>query len=276
MRAQPQERTGAAPSTHSPSGGRAAGSGSRIGILAFGLLAYAAFFATICYAIGFVTGIIVPKTIDSGAAGALAPSLLINGAMLVAFVVQHTIMARPRFKRWVTRFIPHAMERSLFVMLASLILAGTFWLWRPLPEVVWSVSDPILANGLLGLSLLGWAIVFGSTFLISHFDLFGVRQVVTNAMGGEYRPVSFRLVGLYKIVRHPLMLGFLIAFWATPHMTVGHLFFSIMTTAYILFGTAIEERDLVAAFGDRYLEYRRNVRGLIPLPRFNTSSKGAA
>lgn len=246
--------------------------GARLGILAFGLVAYAAFFGTILWAIAFVGDFLVPKTINSGAPGALVPSLLINGAMLCVFVAQHTIMARPWFKAWFTKFVPQSMERSVFVLLASVILAVTFWQWRPLPDVIWSVSDPILANGLFALSMLGWVIVFGSSFMVSHFDLFGVRQVVTNAAGRDYKPVSFRLVGLYKIVRHPLMLGFLIAFWATPVMTAGHLFFAIMTTGYIFFGTTIEERDLVAAFGDKYLEYRRNVRGIIPLPKFNTSN----
>lgn len=242
---------------------------TRLGVLAFGLIAYAAFFATICYSIGFVSGIIVPKTINSGTPAALVPALLINGAMLFAFVVQHTIMARPRFKAWFTQFIPHAMERSVFVLLSSAILAVTYWQWRPLPDVIWSISNPILSNGLFALSMLGWVIVFASTFHISHFDLFGVRQILTNAAGRDYVPVSFRLVGLYKLVRHPLMVGFLIAFWATPEMTAGHLFFAIMTTAYIIFGTTIEERDLVAAFGEKYIEYRKSVRGLIPLPRFN-------
>lgn len=245
--------------------------GSRLAILAFGLIAYAAFFGTILYSIGFVGSIIVPKTINSGTPGAFIPSLLINSSMLILFVIQHTIMARPRFKTWFTKFVPNAMERSIFVLFASVILAGTYLFWQPLPETVWSVSNPIIAKGLFALSMLGWVIVFASSFMVSHFDLFGVRQVVTNASGQDYRPIAFRLVGLYKIVRHPLMLGFLIAFWATPEMTVGHLFFAIMTTGYIIFGTWVEERDLVAAFGESYLEYRRKVRGLIPLPMMKKS-----
>jgi len=249
---------------------RATGSlASRLGILAFGVFSYLVFFATFLYAIGFVGDVVVPKTINSGTPGALVPSLLINGAILLLFVVQHTVMARPRFKRWLTRFIPPAMERSVYVLLASLILALLFWQWRPLPEIVWSVDNAALASGIFALSMLGWVIVLASSFHISHFDLFGLRQALINAAGRGYTPVSFRLVGLYKIVRHPLMLGFLLAFWATPEMTVGHLYFAIMTTGYIIFGTTIEERDLVAAFGERYHEYRRNVRGLIPLPKFN-------
>lgn len=243
---------------------------SRMGIAAYGLIAYLAFFGTILYAIGFVSGLFVPKHINSGTPGGLVSSMLINGGMLAAFVVQHTIMARPAFKSWFTKFVPHAMERSTFVLLASTILAVTFWQWRPMPEVLWSIEQPIIANLILGISLLGWATVFAASFMVSHFDLFGVRQVLTNLSGRDYSPISFRLVGLYKIVRHPLMTGFLIAFWFTPTMTLGHLFFAIITTGYILFGTTIEERDLIASFGEKYLQYRREVPGLIPLPRFGT------
>jgi protein-S-isoprenylcysteine O-methyltransferase Ste14 len=265
----PVKETGGCP-IHALIEWKATGSlGSRLAILAFGMIAYAAFFGTILYSIGFIGSFLVPKTINSGTPGALIPSLLINGSMLFVFVIQHTIMARPWFKIWFTKFVPHAMERSMFVLLASAILAGTYYFWQPLPEVLWSVSNPIVANGLFALSMLGWAIVFASSFMVSHFDLFGVRQVMTNAVGQDYRPIAFRLVGLYKIVRHPLMVGFLIAFWATPEMTVGHLFFAIMCTGYIIFGTWIEERDLVASFGESYLEYRRKVRGLIPLPKFS-------
>lgn len=237
---------------------------SRLGVLLFGLLAYLAFFATVLYAIGFTTGLAVPKDINAGALTPVPQAVLVNASMLLLFVLQHTVMARPRFKAWVTRFIPHAMERSMFVMLASLILAATFALWAPMPQVLWSFQHPVLWWGITAMALIGWAVVFGSSFLISHFDLFGLRQVITNAAGRDYRPVRFRMVGLYKIVRHPLMLGFLIAFWFTPHMTVGHLFFAAMTTGYIFFGVAIEERDLVAAFGEQYLAYRRRVPGVLP------------
>lgn len=203
------------------------------------------------------------------------PSLLINGALLCVFVMQHTVMARPAFKRWWTTVIPAAAERSTYVLLASASLALIFWQWRTAPEVVWSVEHPALVWGLSALSLLGYLIVLGSSFLINHFDLFGLRQVWLRLREREYRPVGFRLMGIYKLVRHPLMLGFLIAFWATPHMTVGHLFFAIMTTGYIFFGIHMEERDLVAEHGERYLEYRRSVRGLIPLPR-SEASKAAS
>jgi len=209
----------------------------------------------------------VPKSIDSGAQGELVPSLLINGALLCAFVVQHTVMARPAFKRWWTGIVPRSIERSIFVLLASVVLLVTFWQWRPLPTIVWHTTNATAVWGLSALSLLGWVVVLYASFLINHFDLFGLRQVWFALRAKIYRPVGFRLISLYKLVRHPLMLGFLIAFWATPTMTVGHLFFAIMTTGYILFGTHLEERDLIAQHGNDYLAYKRRVRGLIPLPR---------
>ena len=239
---------------------------ARAAALAYGLLAYAAFFVTILYAIGFVGNWLVPKSIDSGDPGSTLPSLLINTVLLSLFVIQHTIMARPWFKRAWTTIIPRSAERSTFVLLASAILLLTFWLWRPLPTVLWSVSGPA-AWALSALSLLGWAIVFAASFMVSHFDLFGLRQSWLRFRGRLYRPVGFRLVGLYRLVRHPLMLGFLIAFWSTPTMTIGHLFFAIMTTIYIFMGIWFEERDLVAEHGESYLKYRRATRALIPLPK---------
>jgi len=241
--------------------------GSRLLILGFGLVAYVAFFAVILYSIGFVAGVVVPKDIDGGTAGELVPSLVINGLMLSVFVVQHTIMARPRFKLWLAKLLPIAVERSIFVLLSSVILAGTYWLWRPLPEVVWSVENAMAVNVIYGIAAIGWVIVFASTFMINHFDLFGLRQVMMNASGKDYHPLPFQKIWLYRFVRHPLMFGFILAFWAAPVMSVGHLFFAIMTTGYIVFGTWIEERDLVAAFGDGYRDYQREVRGLVPLPR---------
>lgn len=241
---------------------------SRIALFTFGLVAYAMFFGTILYAIGFVSGLFVPKTINSGTVGAIVASLLINTGLLMLFVVQHTIMARPAFKRIWTKIVPHAIERSIFVAAASACLMLLFWQWRPLPDVVWDVSSvSALKYGLTALGLFGWAIVFISSFMVSHFDLFGLRQVWMKLRGQPYHPIAFRLVGFYKIVRHPLMVGFLTAFWSTPTMTLGHLFFAAMTTAYILFGTWIEERDLMAQFGQTYADYRRRVRGLIPIPR---------
>ncbi len=239
----------------------------RIAAFLYGLLAYAAFFGTIVYAMGFVANLFVPKSIDSGTPGALVPSLLLNTGLLSVFVVQHTIMARPWFKRWWTRIIPEAIERSTFVLAASSALALVLWQWRPLPEVIWHVESRVLAGVLVGVSFLGWGIVFASSFMVSHWDLFGLRQVYTRLVDREYTHINFRIVGLYKIVRHPLMLGFIIAVWFTPTMTVGHLFFAGMITGYIFLGTFLEERDLVAMFGREYESYRRRVPGIFPLPR---------
>lgn len=243
-----------------------------VGTFVYGLVAYGAFFATILYAIGFVGNWLVPKSIDSGTAGPLWPSLAINAALLLVFVVQHTVMARPAFKRWWKTVIPAATERSTYVLLASASLGLTFWQWRPAPTVIWNIEQTWAVWLLSGVSVFGWAMVFGSSFLINHFDLFGLRQVWARLREREYEPVGFRLIGIYKLVRHPLMLGFLIAFWVTQVMTVGHLFFAIMTTGYILFGIHMEERDLVAEHGESYLQYRRSVRGLLPLPRSKPSS----
>lgn len=236
----------------------------RIAQFAYGLLAYAAFFGTILYAIGFVANVGVPKSIDSGEAGPLVAALLVNSGILLAFVVQHTVMARPAFKRWWTTFIPESIERSTFVLAASLILIALFVFWRPMPATVWHVETPWLRWLISGTSMFGWAIVFASSFMVSHFDLFGLRQVGYRLLDRPYRPLEFRIRGLYRFVRHPLMVGFLIAFWATPTMSVGHLLFAGLTTAYIFFGVAIEERDLVAHFGERYRAYRRAVPALLP------------
>ncbi|HMN40057.1 MAG TPA: hypothetical protein PKE29_04375 [Phycisphaerales bacterium] len=249
--------------------------GCGIATFVYGLLAYAAFFGTILYAIGFVGNWFVPKSIDSGTGGALLPSLLVNIALLCVFVAQHTIMARPGFKRRITTIIPASIERSTFVLLASASLMLLFWLWQPLPTIVWRVTHPFAVSALIGLSLVGWGIVFAASCMVSHWDLFGLRQVWFRLQERAYRPVGFRLVGLYRLVRHPLMLGFLIAFWSTPIMTLGHLFFAIMVTAYIRLGTWMEERDLLAEHGEQYLAYRRAVPGIIPLPRRFGGEAGA-
>lgn len=240
---------------------------ARSATLAYGFVAYASFLAVFLYAMGFVGNWFVPKSIDSGAAGPLVPSLLINAALLMVFVLQHTIMARPAFKRWFTRLVPRPIERSTFVLAASASLGLIFWLWQPAPQVLWQAGSPVLAGLLTGLSLLGYVIVLLASFMVSHLDLFGLRQVWLRFTSREYRPVGFRLVGLYKLVRHPLMLGFLIAFWATPVMTVGHLFFAVMVSLYIAVGVWFEERDLMAEHGESYGAYRRRVRAVVPLPR---------
>lgn len=238
----------------------------RVLTLAYGFVCYLSFVVAFGYAIGFVGNWVVPKGIDDGRPGPLMPSLLINGALLSLFVIQHTIMARPAFKRWWTKIIPQSIERSTFVLLASSILLLTFWQWRPLPQVIWSVGG-WAGTALSIISLCGYAIVFIASCTISHFDLFGLRQTWIRFKDRAYAPVGFRLAGFYRLVRHPLMVGFLIAFWATPKMSVGHLFFSIMTTLYIFMGTHVEERDLIAEHGERYLEYKRNVHGFLPIPK---------
>ncbi|MEO1535869.1 MAG: methanethiol S-methyltransferase [Planctomycetota bacterium] len=242
-------------------------------VIAYGLIAYAIFFVTFLYAIGFVTGLVVPKTVSSGQAAPLLLAMAINGSLLGAFALQHTIMSRGWFKRWITRIIPEAIERSTFVLASSLILAATFAFWQPMPDVLLQAPGPISSAVLTGISLLGFGIVLYSSFLINHFDLFGLRQVAAHFVGRRYHAVPFRLNSLYRVVRHPLMFGFLVAFWITPTLTVGHLFFALMTTGYILVGVAIEERDLIDSFGDEYREYKVRVRGLVPLPVLKRGSK---
>jgi methanethiol S-methyltransferase len=235
----------------------------------YGLVAYLAFFATILYAIGFVTGLLVPKTIDTGTQVATAQAVGINLVLMAIFALQHSVMARKPFKRWWTRFVPPAVERSTYVLLSSLALALLFWQWRPLPPMVWHIDNPEIALAVTGLSLLGWVIVFSSTFLINHFELFGLHQVSNNLTGQSMPVPRFRTPVLYKFVRHPIYLGFIIAFWAAPTMTVGHLLFAAVTTAYILIGIMLEERDLVELFGDDYRRYRERVSMLVPWRRSN-------
>jgi len=239
----------------------------RIATFAYGLIAYTAFLAAFLYAMGFVGNWLVPKSIDSGKPGPIIPSLLINAALLCVFVLQHTIMARPAFKSWFTQYVPKSIERSTFVLTASASLGLAFWQWHPLPQIIFDVGEGASFYILTALSLAGWGIVLLASFMVSHFDLFGLRQTWFRFIDRPYVAVGFRLVGLYKLVRHPLMLGFLIAFWATPVMTVGHLAFAALVTGYIFMGLWFEERDLIAEHGENYLSYRRQVRGLIPLPK---------
>ncbi len=230
----------------------------------YGLVAYVTFFGTIVYAIGFVSGFIVPKTIDTGAASPTGIALVIDLAMMSLFAVQHSVMARKPFKQWWTQFIPRSIERSTYVLFASLTLLLLFWQWRPIPAVIWRIEEPEIAAVITGLSLLGWVMVFTSTFLINHFELFGLHQVTTNLVGREMPAPTFRTPLYYKFVRHPIYLGFIIAFWAAPTMTAGRLLFAAVTTAYILVGIMLEERDLVDLFGDEYRDYRRRVSMLVP------------
>jgi len=239
---------------------------SRMLVFVYGVIAYAAFVAAILYLIGFTGAVVVPKHINSGPAVPLGPAVAVNLALVLLFAVQHTIMARGPFKAWLTRWIPAAAERSTFVLVASLILLLLFWQWRPIDAMVWDLRHPALRTALWALFAFGWALVFASSFLIDHFDLFGLRQVMLHLRRREYRHHPFLERSIYKLVRHPLMLGFLIAFWAAPTMTAGHLLFAGAMTGYILIGIRFEERDLVRHHGSEYADYRQRTPMLIPRP----------
>ena len=237
--------------------------------LLYGIVCYAVFLATFLYAIGFVGGFVVPKHIDSGPAGDLATALPIDLLLLGLFAVQHSLMARPAFKRWWTRFVPEPIERSTYVLFSSLALILLFWQWRALPQPIWNVGNDLGRIALHALSALGWLLVLTGTFLINHFDLFGLKQAWQYSRGTRDAGAQpFVTRAFYRIVRHPLMLGFLVAFWATPTMTLGHLLFALATTGYILIAVKfLEERDLVAQYGDVYREYQRSVPMILPLPK---------
>jgi protein-S-isoprenylcysteine O-methyltransferase Ste14 len=230
----------------------------------YGLIAYAVFLTSFLYAVGFVSGLVVPKTIDSGAPVSFGVALLVDLVLLSIFALQHSIMARQGFKRWWTRIVPEAVERSTYVLFASLSLALLCWQWEPMPAIVWQIGNPLIATTVIVLSFVGWFIVLTSTFLINHFELFGLQQVTNNLAERPMAPVRFRTPLYYKFVRHPIYLGFIIAFWAAPVMSIGHLLFAAATTAYIFIGIALEERDLVTIFGDQYRHYRKEVAMLIP------------
>jgi protein-S-isoprenylcysteine O-methyltransferase Ste14 len=239
----------------------------------YGLVTYLAFLGTILYAIGFASGLIVPKTIDTGPVVPLAEALVVNMLLLSLFAVQHSVMARKPFKRWWTQYVPKSIERSTYVLLSSLALMLLFWQWRPLTAPVWAVSDPVGAAALTALSWSGWVLVFVSTFLISHFHLFGLSQGFAKLLRIKQPEAEFATPGLYRYLRHPIYAGFLLAFWATPVMSAGHLLFAAATTGYIFIGIWFEERDLIAQFGARYLRYRESVGMILPKLRAGTERK---
>jgi protein-S-isoprenylcysteine O-methyltransferase Ste14 len=235
----------------------------RAAVLLYGSIAYAAFLATFSYAAGFVGNILVPKSIDSVPTASLWVALLVNAGLLGLFALQHSVMARPFFKRWITSYIPAAAERSTYTLAASLALALLYWLWQPMGGVVWQVDNPI-GRTLLNIgSMFGWGLALATTFLINHFDLFGLRQVWLYFRNQTYVPLGFKTPGPYKLVRHPLYCGFLFAFWCTPTMSAAHLFFAVMTTGYILVGIFLEERDLQEAHPE-YADYKRRTPMLVP------------
>lgn len=242
---------------------------TRVLALLYGAVCYVVFLVTFLYAIGFVAGLGVPKHIDNGTAGDFSIALVIDLALLGLFAVQHSVMARPAFKRWWTQFVPPPVERSTYILFSSLALIALFWFWRPLPLTIWNVEQGAARIALYSLSMLGWLLVLTGTFMINHFDLFGLKQVWQYSRGArDHGEQPFVTRAFYRIVRHPLMLGFMVAFWATPTMSLGHLLFALMTTGYIVVAVKfLEERDLIAEHGDTYRDYQRRVPMLLPLPK---------
>lgn len=240
----------------------------------YGVLAYLISFVTLLYTIAFVGNLPVSKAIDTGDAGPAPASFAIDLLLIGVFALQHSVMARPAFKQVWSKLVPPSVERSTYVLLTSLALLLLYWQWRPVTGVVWSVTNPMVTIALQAMFWAGWGLVLLSTFLINHFELFGLQQVYSRLRNKTFPPSEFRAPFLYRWVRHPLYLGLLLAFWATPIMTLGHLLFAIANTGYILLGISLEESDLVTAFGEQYLRYRQRVSMLLPLPRRKTDPEG--
>jgi methanethiol S-methyltransferase len=232
----------------------------------YGFVAYGFTLVALLYLIGFVGNLIVPKSIDSGTAGTLLQSVIVDTMLIGLFAIQHSVMARQGFKRWWLQIVPSSIERSTYVLLASFALLILYWQWQPIPTLIWTVHNPIAGGVLDGIFWLGWTVLVASTFLISHFELFGLSQVFSRLFGKPLADAKFRAPLLYRHVRHPIYLGVLLAVWATPTMTAGHLLFSVVITGYILIGIQLEERDLVHQFGDQYRRYRQYAAMLVPVP----------
>ncbi len=245
-------------------------------IFAYAMGSYLVFFVTFLYAIGFLGGFVTPTSVDGGVQGPVGTAVLVDLVLLGLFGLQHSIMARPAFKRRWTRIVPHAAERSTFVLLASVILLLIFTQWRPIAGTVWDIRSPVGRDLVWALFAAGWAIVFLGTFMIDHFDLFGLRQAWVHLRGQEYHHPTFQTRGFYRYVRHPLMLGFIVAFWAAPTMTTGHVLFAAVSTAYILVALRFEERDLLTYHGERYRAYRATTPGLIPGLKGRSGSAGTS
>jgi len=237
---------------------------SRIATFLYGLGCYVVFLGVFLYAIGFIAGLVTPTQLDGVADRPLLQALAIDLGLLALFAIQHSVMARPAFKRWWTRIVPEAAERSTYVLASSLALVVLFIYWEPIGGVLWRTPEGTATSVVLGLYAFGWLLLLYTTFLIDHFDLFGLAQVWRNLKGQTYRPPQFRTPSLYRVVRHPLYIGWLIIFWAAPVMTIAHLVFAVMTTAYILIAIQFEERDLMDAFGSEYSSYKRHTPMLIP------------
>lgn len=235
----------------------------------YGLASYAVSVVTLLYTIAFLANMVVPKTVDSGPVSPMSEALLVDLLLMMIFALQHSVMARQGFKAWWTQFVPKSVERSTYVLMTSVCLALLLWQWRPMPSVLWQIENPTLATTLVGVSLIGWVIVLTSTFLINHFELFGLHQVANNLVGRPMPAPKFYTPLFYKFVRHPLYFGLLVAFWVTPMMTLGHLYFAATLTAYILVGIVLEERDLGALFGDDYRRYQQRVSMILPWRKSN-------
>jgi len=236
----------------------------------YGVVSHVLFLLVFMYMVGFLSNFIVPKSIDSGAVGPFGLALIVNILLLALFAIPHSIMARPGFKQWWTTIVPKHIERSTYVMQGNLFMILLMWQWQPMVGVVWRVENTVGALILWSLFGIGWVAIVISSFMVNHFDLFGTRQVYLHLLNREYSPLEFKTRGFYNYVRHPLMVGWIVAFWATPDMTVGHLVFAIGTTVYILIAIQIEERDLVKFHGEAYEGYRRRVSMLVPFKKKST------